>query len=63
MFPPCPKYSEALDKVRASLSIPVHFEHTMLAIDKNNKEVLFRNNARDEEYTVKYGTVLDYLEH
>ncbi|CAI2368701.1 unnamed protein product [Moneuplotes crassus] len=54
MFPPCEKYSMALDKLRTELGIPVHFEHVMKAVDKNSKEILFTNTSTGKEHAVKY---------
>lgn len=55
IFPPCAKYSKALDKVAASLKIPVHLKHLLTAVDKNNKQAIFKNLANGEEIAVHYG--------
>lgn len=54
MFPPCPKYSDALDKVRESKDIPVHYFHNLTAIDKDSQIATFKNVSIEENVSVPY---------
>eukprot|EP00343_Euplotes_focardii_P010617 CAMPEP_0205827966 /NCGR_PEP_ID=MMETSP0206-20130828/33679_1 /ASSEMBLY_ACC=CAM_ASM_000279 /TAXON_ID=36767 /ORGANISM="Euplotes focardii, Strain TN1" /LENGTH=359 /DNA_ID=CAMNT_0053129349 /DNA_START=189 /DNA_END=1265 /DNA_ORIENTATION=+ len=54
MFPPCSKYSDSLEKHRESLGIPVHYKQNLLAIDKNNKQAIFKNLDTGVEEGVNY---------
>jgi sulfide:quinone oxidoreductase len=54
MFPPCEKFSVALNQIREKASIPVHFHHLMKKIDKDNMSVTFENEKTQEEVTVDY---------
>lgn len=54
MFPPCEKYSIALNKVRESLNIPVHYDQELIAVDKNNKQAIFKDVENGDEHGVKY---------
>lgn len=54
MFPPCEKFSIALNEIREQRNIPVHFKHLLKAIDKNSNVALFENIDTKEEVAVDY---------
>ena len=54
MFPPCKKYSVALEKYRKLRNVPVHFEHLLKSIDKNTSTATFEDMNTKEQKQVKY---------
>lgn len=54
MFPPCEKFSIALDKLREEKGIPVHFKHVLKAIDKQNRIATFEDKGNEKEVQVEY---------
>lgn len=54
MFPPCEKYSIALNKVREEKNIPVFYKHNLKAVDKDNKIAKFHRADTDETVEVPY---------
>lgn len=54
MFPPCQKFSIALNAIREKKEVPAHFKHLLKKVDKNNKTCLFENLDTKEEFTVSY---------
>ena len=54
LFPPSDKYSDALNEIRIKRSIQLQYKHLLTAVDKNNKQAIFKNMETDEEVAVKY---------
>ena len=43
-----------MNKIREGLNIPAHFNQEMIAVDKNNKQAIFKDLVKGGEYSVKY---------
>lgn len=54
MFPPCEKFSIAINGVREKKNITADFHHVLKAIDKNAKVAIFDDKKNDKEVHMEY---------
>ena len=54
LFPPCEKFSKAMDEMRKARGIDIALGNTIKKIDKDNRVAYFTNNASGEEVKFNY---------
>lgn len=54
MFPPCPKYSDALVPIAAEKNINTHFMELLVAVDKDRRVATFENVDTKEKREVEF---------